>query len=96
MAPPKVKVLEKALFILSRFLEHGEFSLQDLIRISGYNRSTLYRILQGFVDHSFLRQDPQTKKYQVSSNLIRLAGAAIGNMKFLPVCRPYLTDLPGP
>ncbi len=93
MAASKVKVLEKALFILSQFLEHEEFLFHDLQRISGYNRTTLYRILQSFVAHSFLQQDLLTKKYKVSANTIRLAGAAIDNMKFLPVCRPYLKKL---
>jgi len=31
--------------------------------------------------------------YLVSANLMRLAGAAFNNMKFLPICRPYLKEL---
>jgi DNA-binding IclR family transcriptional regulator len=93
MPASKVKVLEKALFILSQFLDHEEFSFQDLLRISGYNRTTLYRILQSLVDHTFLQQDPANGNYQVSVNLIRLAGSAIGKLNFLPTCRPYLKKL---
>jgi IclR family transcriptional regulator, KDG regulon repressor len=93
MSTSKVKVLEKALFILSQFLDHEEFSFQDLLKISSYNRTTLYRMLQSFVDHSFLRQDPINGNYQVSANLIRLAGSAIGGLNFLPTCRPYLKEL---
>lgn len=93
MPASKVKVLEKALFMLSKFLDHEEFSFQDLLRISNYNRTTLYRILQSLVSHSFLRQDPASGNYQVSANLIRLAGSAIGRLNFLPTCRPYLKEL---
>ncbi len=93
MPASKVKVLEKALFILSQFLDHEEFSFQDLLRISNYNRTTLYRMLQGLVDYSFLQQNPASGNYQISSNLIRLAGSAIGRSNFLPICRPYLKEL---
>lgn len=93
MSAPNVKVLDKALDILSQFLEYDELSLQDLLRITGYNRTTLYRLLQSLVTNSFLHQDPLTKHYMVSSNLMRLAGAAFTKMKFLPVCRPYLKKL---
>ena len=93
MAASPVKVLDKALFVLSQFLDYDELSSQDLLRITGYNRTTLYRLLQSLVANSFLHQDPRTKKYMVSSNLMRLSGAAFNKKKFLPICRPSLKEL---
>lgn len=93
MAASQVKVLDKALSILSQFLEYDELSLQELQHISGYNRTTLYRLLQSLVANSFLQQDSRTRKYMVSSKLMRLSGAAFNQMKFLPACRPYLKEL---
>jgi IclR family KDG regulon transcriptional repressor len=88
-----VKVLDKALFILSQFFEKDELTLKELEEISGLNRSTIYRILQAYQKWGFLEKDPATKRYKVSIKILEMTGSVLRKLSFLNVCRPYLLRL---
>ncbi len=88
-----VKVLDKALFILSQFFEKDELTLKELEEISGLNRSTIYRILQAYLKWGFLEKDPATKRYKVSIKILEMTGSVLRKLSFLNVCRPYLLSL---
>ena len=93
MATNGVKVLDKALFILSQFFERDELALKELEEISGLNRSTIYRILQAYQKWGFLEKDPATKRYKVSTKILEMTGSVLRKLSFLNVCRPYLLSL---
>jgi IclR family KDG regulon transcriptional repressor len=93
MSTPGVKVLDKALFILSVFFEKDEFSLKELEERTGLNRSTIYRILQVYLKWSFLEQDSNTKKYRLSIKILEMSSSVLRKISYLNVCRPYLLGL---
>jgi DNA-binding IclR family transcriptional regulator len=88
-----VKVLDKALFILSQFFNRDELSLKDLEQLTQLNRSTIYRILQVFLKWGFLEQEPASKKYKVSIKILEMSGSVLRKISFLNICRPYLLSL---
>ena len=92
-APTSVKVLEKALFILSQFFDQDEISLKELEELTQLNRTTIYRILQVYTKWGFLEQDAVTKKYKVSLKLLEISGTALRKLNFLNISRPYLLNL---
>ena len=66
----QVKVLSKALTILSNLYEHNELSMKNLEELTQLNRSTIFRILQTFIDFGYIEQDPQTKNYRTSLKIL--------------------------
>jgi len=93
MSTTGVKVLEKALSILSWLLERGELSLKQLEKLSGFNRSTIYRILQVFQKWGYIEQHSESKKYRPSLKIVEIAGTVLRKISLLDICRPYLLDL---
>jgi len=93
MATPGVKVLDKALSILSTFFRKDDSTLKDLEEITHFNRSTIYRILKVYLKWGFLEQDPVTKRYRLSIKILEMAGSVLRKMNFLDICRPYLLQL---
>ncbi|OHD17641.1 MAG: hypothetical protein A2Y38_04360 [Spirochaetes bacterium GWB1_59_5] len=93
MATPGVKVLDKALSILSTFFRRDDSTLKDLEEITHFNRSTIYRILKVYLKWGFLEQDPVTKRYRLSIKILEMAGSVLRKMNFLDICRPYLLQL---
>lgn len=93
MSTPKVKVLDKALFILSFFYDHDELSLKEIEKLSNLNETTIFRILKSFTDWEYLKQDPITKKYRMSVKIIEMTGTMLKKMNLLQICRPYLLEI---
>jgi IclR family KDG regulon transcriptional repressor len=93
MSTPGVKVLDKALFIISVFFEKDELSLKELEEQTKLNRSTIYRILQVFLKWNFLEQDPTTKRYKLSIKILEMSSSVLRKISFLNVCRPFLLGL---
>jgi len=93
MSKTGVKVLEKAQEILSCLYERGELSLKQLEKLSGFNRSTIYRILQVYQKWGYIEQDPESKKYKPSLKILEIAGSVLRKISLLNICRPYLLDL---
>jgi DNA-binding IclR family transcriptional regulator len=93
VATTGVKVLEKALLILSQFFDHDEISLKELEELTELNRTTIYRILQVYTKWGFLEQDAATKKYKVSLKMLEISGTALRKLNFLNISRPYLLNL---
>ncbi len=90
---PAVKVLDKALYILSMFFEKDEFSLKELETVTKLNRSTIYRILQMYTKWGFIEQNPATRRYLLSIKILEMSGSVLRRIKYLDVCRPYLMSL---
>lgn len=93
MSTPGVKVLDKALLILSRFFDRDELTIKELEELTRLNRSTIYRILQVFLKWDFLSQDPVSKRYKLSIKILEMSGSVLRKISFLNVCRPYLLNL---
>lgn len=88
-----VKVLEKAfdiIEIISR--ESGGLSLSEIARVSGFNKSTAYRILQTMVERRYVVRDDKGS-YRIGDKLMEINSAYISRLELHTESRPYLWQL---
>jgi IclR family acetate operon transcriptional repressor len=65
--------LERGLRILETVASSGgTASLAETVRRTGLHRSTAHHLLQTLVGFGYLRQDPQTRGYELTAKLFRL------------------------
>jgi DNA-binding IclR family transcriptional regulator len=86
----------KALKILMAFAPHNpELGTLELSKKLGIHKSTVSRLLHLLVDHDFLRQNPDTKKYRLGSSVAELGNAANQSLNFnlVTISQPYLNAL---
>ncbi|WP_408007534.1 IclR family transcriptional regulator [Pseudalkalibacillus sp. A8] len=61
-----LKTLEHSLEILKYFTkEHPSWGVRELAKELGKSHSIVFRVLTTFENHGFLRQNPDTKKYEL-------------------------------
>ncbi len=71
----KVQAVERALDILDCFsFQNRELSLSEIVIRTGLNKTTAKRLMSNLVTRGYLRQNPQTKKYQLGMRLFELGG----------------------
>lgn len=71
----KVQAVERALDILDCFsFQNRELSLSEIVMRTGLNKTTAKRLMSNLVTRGYLRQNPQTKKYQLGMRLFELGG----------------------
>ena len=93
MPTPKVKVLDKALAVLSYFSTYDELSVKEIEKLSDLNETTIFRILKSFTDWGYLKQDPVSKKYSLSIKILEMSGILLKKMNLVQICKPYLLQL---
>ena len=93
MATNKILVLEKALFILSHFYSSSELSVKELEKLTGINRTTVFKSLQSFIEWGYLEQDPVSKRYKSSIKILGMSGMVLRRMDVAKIARPYLLSL---
>lgn len=88
-----IKSLSKALTVLE-FL--GQFpsgvSLQKISQETGFNKSSVHRILTTFEMSGYVAQLSSNKEYRLTMKLMHLGQAAI-NSDVIGIVRPYLNEL---
>lgn len=75
--PYSVQSLEKALDMLELFTQHHELGTREMARLSGYNRSTVHRVLVTFLKHGYLVQNPTDGRFRLGTKLLKL-GSIVG------------------
>lgn len=71
----KVQALERALDILDCFsFQNRELSLSEVVYRTGFNKTTAKRLISNLTARGYLRQNSQTKKYQLGIRLFELGG----------------------
>lgn len=71
----KVQALERALDILDSFsFQNRELNLSDVVKNTGLNKTTVKRLISNLESRGYLKQDPQTKAYQLGMRLFELGG----------------------
>ncbi|MBN2031988.1 MAG: IclR family transcriptional regulator [Deltaproteobacteria bacterium] len=77
----KVQSVERALDILDCFsFQNREMNLSDLVRKTGLNKTTTKRLISNLADRGFLRQNPNTKQYQLGMRLFELGGIVFSSL----------------
>ena len=89
-----MRTVRKALKLLDMFNETtAEYGLSDLARAVGYHKATTQRMLAALADHGMLEQHPQTKKYRLGAELLRLARVRESTFPISATVEPILKNL---
>lgn len=89
-----IRVLVRANKILECFtLTNPERSLMDIVRETGLNKSTVYRMLETLESLRWVKWDPKTGLYRLGLGIFEIGNRAIQGLDFYQVSRPYLEKL---
>jgi len=90
------RAVEKALDILMAFVPHNsEMGTIELGERMGFHKSTTSRLLHVLCKKGFLKQNPQTKKFQLGPSAMAV-GVAIKKYleaNLVHIAKPYMDDL---
>ena len=88
------KSVTKALHLLSYFTaDHPYWGIRELAAESGIDPSSVYKLLNPFLENEFLQQDPITKRYKLGVQFIRYANIVEDRLDVVKVARPFVEAL---
>lgn len=70
-----------------------ELGLNEISRITGINKSTVYKILQSLKLRNLVEQNPENKKYKLGVGTIQLGNFVLKNLELREVAHPLLKQL---
>ena len=90
-----VQAVKRAITILKTLGEEEmELGVSELARRSGLQKSTVHRLLQTLQHEGLVEQNPETGKYRLGLEILRLAGTVLRELEDLQqVARPFLRAL---
>lgn len=89
-----MKSVANALAILRQFKhERPTLGVSEIGRALGIDKANVHRYLRTLVEHGFVRQDRETRRYALDLGIVELAGVQLGQMGLVDVARPHLTRL---
>jgi len=90
-----VQAVKRAITILKTLGEEEmELGVSELARRSGLQKSTVHRLLQTLQREGLVEQNPETGKYRLGLEILRLAGTVLRELEDLQqVARPFLRAL---
>ncbi len=83
----------RTLLILEHLAEQGSSSLSRLAADLGLNKSTAYRFVATLVEAGYVRQDPVTQVYVLTTKLAGLGAQVLEHIEIRKEVRPYLERL---
>lgn len=84
----------RALNILTLFnSENPSLSLSDIAEHLGVNRTVPYRLIYTLEAIGYLRQDKQTKRYELTPKVLELGFAYLQSLQLPDIARPYLEQI---
>jgi IclR family acetate operon transcriptional repressor len=89
-----IEVLNRAIDVLSVF-SHSQpsLSLAEIVQAVKIPKSTVFRLLSSLVERRFCEVDPQTKKYGLGFELLRLADIRRRQSKVHDVAIPVMREI---
>jgi DNA-binding IclR family transcriptional regulator len=89
-----LRSVDRAIVVLKAFSEEEpELGVTELSQRLKLPKSTVYRLLVSLQQEGIVDQDPETEKYRLGIELVRLAGLVLKRMDVRQVARPYLRSL---
>ncbi|MDR2018774.1 MAG: IclR family transcriptional regulator [Syntrophobacterales bacterium] len=86
--------LERALQILNTFdTEKENLTLAQISSILTLPRATVLRLCSTLVKYSFLKQDPETKRYSLGIRLFELGSIVYNSFSLRRIASPHLSQL---
>jgi len=90
----RVQALERALNILECFsFQDRAMRLSDVVNRTGLNKTTAKRLIANLTDRGYLRQDPQSKKYQLGMRLFEMGGIVFSSFSLRQAAAYPMTQL---
>jgi DNA-binding IclR family transcriptional regulator len=89
-----LRSVDRAIAVLKAFGgEEPELGVTELSRRLKLPKSTVYRLLASLQREGVVDQDPETEKYRLGIELVRLAGLVLRQIDVRQVARSYLRSL---
>jgi IclR family pca regulon transcriptional regulator len=89
-----VEALGRGLSLLDCFVEGpAQITLGELSARIGANKVTTFRILRTLEESGYVRQEPQSKCYQLSLKMLDLQEASLVALEYPLLAQPFLEDL---
>jgi IclR family transcriptional regulator, KDG regulon repressor len=89
-----IQSLEKGLILLELIEEsQNPMTLQDLWKKLGWNKATIYRMLNTFQMRGYLQRDPATKGYSLGLKIFSMYNSLLNNFNIQQIVRPYLNAI---
>ncbi|MBQ0000634.1 MAG: IclR family transcriptional regulator [Clostridiales bacterium] len=88
-----IQVADRLFDALEILSEDGPLALSDLTTRLELNKSTVHRILSSLIYMGYVRQDPDTQKYDLTLKLLEMSNRLLERMDILEIIRPYLKQL---
>jgi IclR family mhp operon transcriptional activator len=85
--------LRRGLRVLEILNNHLILTASDASRLSGFSRPTTYRLLRALEGLGYVTQDPGSKRYSISSNVLRLSRGFRDEQWIQAVARPLMDTL---
>ena len=68
----RIQSIERAIAILELFKKNKQLGLAEITKLIGLSNSTLHTIIKTLEEGNLLRQDKDTKKYQLGYSVLEL------------------------
>ena len=90
----RVQALERALDIVECFsFQQRELGLSEIAEITGLNMTTAKRLISNLTSRGYLRQIPDTKRYQLGIRLFELGGIVFSSFSLRKAASHHITRL---
>lgn len=90
----KITSLDRGLRILDILASAKEgLGVTELSRRVGADKSVVYRTLSLLMMHSYVEQEPSSKKYALGLKVMELASKRLRNIDLFSTAKPFLKDL---
>lgn len=90
----KLKLLDKSIKIIDLMCENPQgMSLGELNAGLGFPKSTIHHILNTFLPHNYVAQDPESKKYCLGPRFLTLSKVLLDNIDVKKIARKHLSRL---
>lgn len=84
----------KTLAVLRQFAhDTRELGVTDLSRLTGMDKTSVFRALKALERYRFVEQDKATKRYRLGYAVVELAGAKLKQMPLALIAQPHLARL---
>lgn len=88
-----IQVADRLFDALELLSKEGPMALSDLTGKLDLNKSTVHRLLSSLIYMGYVRQDPDTQKYDLTLKLLEMSNHVLERMDVLEIIRPYLKQL---
>ena len=88
-----MKSLKKTLDLLEIIGETGGIGVREMSARTGFPPTTVHRIMSTLVERGYLRQNPNNRKYVLSTRFLEFADMVYQQFDLVPIARPYLEKL---